>query len=556
MEDDDSDVANRTPSRRQFLAGCGAAGAAVAGAPAIVDAAQQEQPDTSSPSLQSFGAGSYISIEGREAIAEVDRRFAQQRPQIQKTVRAVEDLGLDPSGGSPINGALESALSSMSNTRIVFPSGGTFALSGQITAQPNGPIELVGNGCSFVLPPNTETRSFVFVLPGGSLIRDFVIDQSATGTLQEFSVQTDGVVRADNVTIKGYAPATPSSGGGGASAMFSPIAETESAVVRATNFTAVSGTAAGTHDDNGLPPSAPENRLDAPSGVWVGQSNRGTVQLVNPKLSGWSNGMYSGRTKGTVEVRGGTFFNNFNAQVRIGGGSIVDGASMLLDDRKWSDKGPFKIGHQGVYAARVDAKHGIQTDPAKFVNVRVMAKSMREGAALFDWENESGPGIIRNCHITNHLDRPVVLGETPSAPAATNIMVDQSLIDGSSSAAVMECHGREQSRIQWTCIQLPNAGPESINGAQIGQGVGFGPQCKTGSGLTAPKKVGSGGNISSLPVPTGASGGLNIGIAKNAVSAAGLLALVVIGVVISVPVAAVGLGILSSLVLAYFLDDD
>jgi hypothetical protein len=228
------------------------------------------------------------------------------------------------------------------------------------------------------------------------------------------------------------------------------------------------------------------------------------VQLVNPTLSGWSNGTYSGRTKGIVQILGGTFVNNWNCQVRIGGGSIVDGASMLLDDRKWSRPGPFEIGHQGVYAVRVDAKHGNTTDPAKFVNLRIVANSMREGAALFDWESVSGPGIIRNCHITNHLDRPVVLGESPSVSGPTNIMVDQSLIDGSSSAGVMECHDRPQSMIRRTCITTPDAGPEDIDGAQIGPGMGFG-QCTGASGLAAPKKVGSGGNISSLPAPTNPS---------------------------------------------------
>ena len=495
MAADDGDTAGWACSRRQFLAGCAGCAAAVA-TPTVTEAQSFDESSTSS-----LGTGGAISPEGRASIAAVDRRFAQQRARIQRTVNAIEDLGLDPSGKTSISGTLESELSGMANTRIVFPSDGVFLLSEQVTAQPDGPIELVGNGCSFVIPPNTEMRSFVFVLPSGSLIDDIVIDQSATGALQEFSVQTDGVVRADNVTIKGYAPAKPSSDGG-ASAMFSPIAETANAVVRATNFTAVGGTAAGTHDDNSLPASAPENRLDAPSGVWVGASNRGTVQLVNLTLSGWSNGIYGGRTKGNVGVRGGTFANNFNAQARIGGGSIVDGASMLLDDRRWSDKGPFRIGHQGVYAARVDAKDGNTTDPAQFINLDVRALSMRDGAALIDFESVSGPGIIRNCRFTNHLDRPVILGESPSVSGPTNIMVDQCLITGSSSAAVMEIQDRPQSRIQGTCIQLPDAGPEDINGAEIGDGVSFGKQCQSGSGLSNPKKVGSGGNISSLPAPS------------------------------------------------------
>jgi hypothetical protein len=494
-------------SRRQFLAGCGAAGAAAVGAP-LASAAQQEsqQPALSPPSAQALGGESSISPQGRARIAAVDREFQQQRSQMEKTVNAVDDLGLDPTGGTPINGDFGPALSGMSNTRVVFPSDGTFALSGHVTAIPEGPVEIIGNGSSFVIPAGMETKSLTLVLPGGSLVRDITIDQSAQGALQELSIQSDGVVRADNVTIKGYAPAKPSSsdGGEGVDAMFSPIARTDEAVVRATNFTAVGGTAAGTHNEDDLPESSPENTLGSPMGVWVGQSTEGTVQFVNPKLRGWSNGIYGGRTNGVVEVRGGLFPNNFNAQWRLGGGSVVDGATALLDDRQWSDKGPFKIGHQGVYAARVDAKKGNQTDPITFKNCKVVANSMREGAALFEWENESGPGIVRNCRITNHLDRPVFRGLSPSAPAATNIMVDQCLIGGNSSAAVMEIEGRPQSMIQRTCITIPDAGPDDISGAQIGSGVSFG-QCTGGSGLAAPKKVGSGGNISSLPAPNGSA---------------------------------------------------
>jgi hypothetical protein len=490
-------------SRRQFLAGCGAVGAAATGVPTVHgESGRQADTRSSSASLQALGASGQVSLEGKQALATVDRRFQQQRPAMENTVDAVKDIGLDPSGGSPVNGKLESALSGMSNTRITFPSDGTFALSEHLSAIPEGPVELVGNGCSFLIPAGKEMKSLTLVLPGGSLVRDITIDQSAKGALQELSIQSEGVVRADNVMIKGYAPAKPSSSdGGGVDAMFSPIARTGEAVIRVTNFTAVGGTAAGTHNEGGLPESSPENTLGSPMGIWIGQANEGTIQLANPKLRGWSNGIYGGRTTGRVEIRGGTFVNNFNSQTRLGGGSVVDGASGLLDDRQWSDKGPFKIGHQGVYFARVDAKKGNQTDPITFKNCKVVAKSMREGASLFEWESASGPGIIRNCHITNHLDRPVITGRSPSAPAATNILVDQCLIDGSSSADVTDIQNRPQSRIQRTCIQLPNVGPDDINGAQVGEGVSFGKQCASGSGLSNPKKVGSGGNISSLPVP-------------------------------------------------------
>jgi hypothetical protein len=486
-------------SRRSFLVGC--AGCVAAAAAPMAGTTDTATTDTTA--LLSTRVPSRVSPEGRASIATTDRRFQQQRPQMSETVRAVEDLGLDPTGKEPVNGKLGPALSGMSNTRVVFPKGGTFALAEHETAIPEGPVEIVGNGSSFVIPSGEEIKSLTLVLPAGSLIRDITIDQSAKGALQELSIQAEsGVVRADNVTIKGYAPAKRSgSDGGGVDAMFSPIARTSESVVRATNFKAVGGTAAGTHNEDDKPADSYENTYGAPMGVWVGKDTAGTIQLVAPKLQGWSNGIYGGRTSGIVEVRGGTFVNNFNGNTRLGGGSVVDGASILLDDRQWSDKGPKKIGHQGVYAARVDAKGGNTTDPIRFLNLRVKAMSMRSGASLFEWESASGPGVIRNCHITNHLDRPVVTGRPPSTSGATNILVDQSRIDGDSSAGITDIQNRPQSRIQQTCITTAGAGPDDINGAQVGSGVTFG-QCTSESGLSKPKKVGSGGNLSSLPAPS------------------------------------------------------
>jgi hypothetical protein len=492
------DSSSFSSSRREFLGTCGALGAAATMPISTVGQAASEELDSLAGLEPDLGR---ISPEGRASIRSFERRFQKARPKFE-TIHAVENLGLDPTGKTSISDEFSSKIGSLSNKSVVFPSDGTFKITHQATVAPPGPIEIIGNGCTFFLPPHHDMRSFVFVLPSGSLVRDFTIDQTAKMSLQEISLQSRGVVRGDNVTIKGYAPArrdkykTDST----ATMMFAPIARTEDAIVRATNFKAVGGTAAGTHDENDLPPDALENVLDGLIGIFIGASNLGTIQLVNLGLSGWSNGIYGGRTTGTVEVLGGKFVNNFNAQTRIGGGSVVDGAEMLLDDRLWHDKGPFKIGHQGVYAARIDAKHGNLTDPAKFKNLKVIGESMREGASLFDWESKAGQGIIKNCEIVNHLDRPAILGEPPNVPGAANVLVAWCLIRGDSPGPVMVMNGRQQSRIRNTCIKVPDAGPEDIVGADIGKDVSFG-KCKPNSGLKNPKKVGNPGDISELPTP-------------------------------------------------------
>lgn len=146
-------------------------------------------------------------------------------------------------------------------------------------------------------------------------------------------------------------------------------------------------------------------------------------------------------------------------------------------------------------------------------------------------------------------------------------MVDRCLVDGKSPAAIMEMHGRPQSEIQYTCITTPDAGPDDINGAQIGPGMGFG-QCTSSSGLSAPDKVGSGGNLSSLPAPNvsyngtgvagagGAGGAGGLGIGKIALAGGALVVLIVILSIVGIPSLALGAGALLSLILSYILTDD
>jgi hypothetical protein len=148
----------------------------------------------------------------------------------------------------------------------------------------------------------------------------------------------------------------------------------------------------------------------------------------------------------------------------------------------------------------------LTTDPIRFKNVKILGKSMREGVALVEFEDHAGPGVIDNCKIMNHLDRPVVYAAAKVVGGPSNIMLRNSLVGGSSPQPVTDINERPQSRVSHTCITIPNAGPDDIKGAAVGKGVSFG-KCTGKSGLSKPKKVGSGGNISSLPIPDNPSSG-------------------------------------------------
>jgi hypothetical protein len=467
-------------------------------------ARKQFDPLTAGPSLDL----SAVSPEGRERVAAVDRRFQQQRSEM-RTVHAVENLGLDASGSTAVGDALAEKVGGMSNVRVKFPSDGVFNFDGGTVLRPAGPVDLIGNGCTFRLNTDKERRILnIDSFPSGSLMQGFNIETTGN-TTTGIRVGTEGTARLENVNVQGYMRSDQKYKNR-LSAVYAPTPYSSSATVQLRNCTAVGGSPAGTHDQQDKPESATVNQIASPMGVWLGKQTQGTVQLAGVKLRGWSNGVYGGRTHGRVEVAGGTMWNNINSQLRLGGASVVDGATLILDDREWSMKknpGPYSLGEkQGVYAIRVDPEDiGNRTDPIRFKNVEIQAKSMGGGASVIDFESHAGPGVFDNCKIMNHLDRPVIYGATPAGGGGpANIMVKNSFIGGNSPATVMEIHDRPQSRIQQTCITIPDAGPDDINGADIGSGVSFG-KCTSGSGLKAPKEVGSGGNISSLPAPNGSA---------------------------------------------------
>jgi hypothetical protein len=496
-----ADADTLSVSRRQFLSTCGAIGATATLPTMTTGQAAREQVDPLAAGPDPDLSG--VSPEGRERVAAVDRRFQQQRPAM-RTVHAVKNLGLDASGSTAVGDALASKISGMSNTRVKFPSGGVFRFTGGTVLDPSGTVDLIGSGCTFKLDSNRERRILnIDSFPSGSLAKGINIE--ATGdTTAGIRVGTEGTARVENVNVKGYMRSDQKYKNR-LSAVYAPTAYSSSATIQLRKCSAVGGSPAGTHDQNDKPDSAVVNQIASPMGVWIGTQTEGTVQLADMKLRGWSNGVYGGRTNGRAEVAGGTYWNNINSQLRLGGASIVDGATLILDDRKWSMKqnpGPYSLGEkQGVYAIRVDPDtSGNQTDPIRFKGVKIQAKSMGEGASVIDFESHAGPGVFDNCKIMNHLGRPVIYAAPKVGGGPSNIMLRNSLVGGSSPQPVMEIHERQQSRIQQTCVTIPNAGPDSIKGAKIGKGVSFG-KCKSGSGLSKPKKVGSGGNISSLPAP-------------------------------------------------------
>jgi hypothetical protein len=502
--------------RREFL---GAVGAATAGG-LMTTPAQAETPEKppEAPTMNSIHnhpkvvtpeGKERLSSLGREKIEDINRRYPQQRQHSYgRKINAVKDLGLDPSGKEPIDGKLTSA--NLDNARVFFPKG-NYRVTGDMTFRTDAPCALVGPKAT--LKMDTGARGHLRPIIPGGLIKGLSLDLSADGALFGLQPMTDGYVEVKNVDIVGYAapiPETESSFG----AMYVPIAKTSDAAIRAVGLSAVGGTAADMHDD-GSPPSAPENQMRTYSGVWVGSQNKGTIQLIDAQIRGWQNGIYGGRTPGEVHILGGTWWNNSNCQIRIGGGSFADRVKIVIDDRKWSMKqnpGPYSLGEQqGVNGIRIETggRKGVQDEPVHLRNLKIRGLSVRTIAALINMEGTSPMTKVKNCVLENHIGVPAVLAARPGSqfnyPAAPNptVQIVDSLVEGGKMDPAILAHDRP-GRVLGTCLSYPGAGPEDIVGLDIGQTVSFG-KCGPKSGLSAPKKVASGVNVSNLPIPTGGS---------------------------------------------------
>lgn len=451
----------------------------------------------------------HVSDETRERVRAFDEAFDQQQQQGggvgDGTVTVTGDLGIDGTGNSGVVGdELTEAFSGLSNVRVEFPKNGVFPIEDEFSIDPEGPIEVIGNGSRIKIKPNTLARGLnATTLPGGSTIKGLIVDQSASGARASIRIGTKGKVKFADCKMEGYAPPKPVDEDYATSepGTIFPIARGSDAAVRVQNFEAVGGTAAGMHSDPDKPESAPENRLGAPMGMWVGTSSKGTVQLINSRLRGWSNGTYSGRTKGRVEVLGGTLWNNSNTQVRVGGNSLVEGTTLLADGSRWSKKrnpGPYTLGvNQGVHCVRVDTGGDIgnQTDPAIFKRLAMLMPVIQKTVGMVDIEGDAGPTKFNDIRMVNGEDVPAIRASAPGskrgepAPRTTVSMTNITIEGmGDVDTPAVNIIDRPSSTISNSCLKYKGASQSDIEGASVSNCT-FGPNC---SGTGASKKAGNG----------------------------------------------------------------
>jgi hypothetical protein len=280
--------------------------------------------------------------------------------------------------------------------------------------------------------------------------------------------------------------------------------------VRVVRYANVGGGKSGTKNKGGMPI------------VWVGTGHHGTLQLIDCHIENSpDNGLYGGRTPGNTEIYGGLWRNNDVSQVRASGkGSRVDGATIVLDEKKYKGLGS-KQGFPSSNGIKWDSKPTRSNDPAGGTIVNCDIRGLSEAGdnygvgSLIAVFPTAGAVTIKNTRIVNKIDATPISADEPDGgnqypppPQPHRVIVKNSLIGGRAEQGAITIHGRQRSLVKKVCLKYSGAGPSDIQGAGT-SGVSYGRKCGS-AGLSNPNKVGGGGKLPPLPDPgNGISGPSN-----------------------------------------------
>ena len=455
-------------------------------------------PNGGAVSPGNFDQSGHPNRDAYRSLAETERRFSgvlaqnsttgqgRPAPEFQRTVNAVDDLGADPNGNEPVNGALEQGAED--GTLIVLPKGSTFLLDGDLNFGADGTFGMVGEGyenaskppgkegARFVAASGTQARITTGALISG-LFANFLLDQSTNNSGIAILPEAEKFCYVRDVRLTGV---QDNVGSTAKDAENSPscalIAHSENAVVRVQRFYAANHNLPGEKNTGAVPT------------FWVGSQHKGTAEIVQCQSITGSNGIYGSRTPGDVHIIDGAYINNAVSQIRFAGkGSWANGCTLMVDVDQYKGPNPSKfnqkIGTNGVKTEM--PSHVRKPGGAGLKNVEVIGRSARNIGSLVFVRGHAGALTMENCRVVNQLEDVPSL--TASVPGSSydpktkppyDVSIKKSTFTGLFSSPVINIQGRPASSITDTCLKMEGAGPEGIQGQVSLQNVTYGPECK------------------------------------------------------------------------------
>lgn len=287
--------AGRSPTRREVLAACAAGGVSSLTGCSLFDDGDQ-RPDLS-PVERTPASG--------KDTEEVPRALRDQYG----TVTNVVDAGADHTGQQPIDDVLRSAAGD--DTLLYLPRG-EYRVEGQIDLVGVSDLALVGDR-ALVRPPDGFT-GLLFLLGAESGVTglrfegiDFDFTATNTGARPIHALADDGLL-VRGVTVRGQQ-------------------DVDHDCMR---FDVTSESGTGRIERVRLPDGSTAKYPN--TGIYVGRRSRGELSFVDCTVAGFSdNGLYASQAPGPSHVKGGHYANNDIANVRVSGGSTVEGVRVTCD---------------------------------------------------------------------------------------------------------------------------------------------------------------------------------------------------------------------------------
>lgn len=358
-------------------------------------------------------------------------------------VDAVDDLGLDASGSTPIDPVFSEAYET--GTLIEFPPG-RYLVEEEHDGSEVSRFGIRGTGTSrrdvqFTPTPGSTLKWLKAVNAGPHVIENVSFDERDDDETQlSVWVRTrDGSV-LKNVEWLGRTP----DDSGVAYTLTTEVTDEQGVIILDQIYAGLDG---------------PAKQVEYPEGVvflMAGPSHRGEVAVREPVLHDRNSAATrSTSPSGVMTIEGGEFVNNQNANVRFGAGNHPEKVSSATD----------------TYV-RVDQNSRGTADA-----VRVDASSNGYAGAVFrdltvEWEKSRGRGVIaipkwgghgsaefHNC--TVHNDGELLTISAESTPVDDNAIV----VEGCSftgSGGGFRAVGRPDSVIRDSCINMPDAAIEGF----------------------------------------------------------------------------------------------
>ncbi|WP_144920815.1 hypothetical protein [Halorubrum salsamenti] len=405
-----------------------------------------------------------------------------------RVVNAVDDLGMDPSGKTPIDDALSDAFET--GTRIEFPPGDYTVTEEAATDPPRNPSRfgMVGLGEShrdvrFHFPNADNEKGFWFVYQVGGedvLLANFSIDMTddlKTSVSIRFDPNDGGLI--EDVEWTGFVPPQTRSYGQLLRCNVLASAGADRKGVNTIRRVTIGrgGTWFGGHEHRtGTSPGTTYARH------YPGHIGEVVYEDVHFEQCG-GNALRSTNNEGVITIKGGLFRNNDVSSIRLQGGkhpekvSTVTGTKVVMDhdDIRYPTAGTQPYHGAGIVVDSYIGESGVVFEDCEieYRNINLANSHYRPwGVVRLTNTGKSNPGgfTMRNCRIKNDTNAQTIwlqsvnngAGE-PYGVTLENLDITVTSETQSEGAVCLIGGGRDGSRISNCCILAQNGNFDGVH---------------------------------------------------------------------------------------------